>query len=59
MNNTNFKFSNIQYQLDFEKIKTIGDVKEVLKALDLGFSKEYVDTHGLKNLVKEKGENKK
>lgn len=44
--------SPIFYEIDFEKINTVEDVKDILKGLDLTFSTGYRNLERIKHLLK-------
>ena len=42
------------YEFDFDKIKTVDDVIDVLKGLKISFSENYVGIEEVRHLIKEK-----
>ena len=44
--------SLVFYEIDFEKINTVEDIKDILKGLDLTFSTGYRNLERIKHLVK-------
>ena len=42
------------YEFDFDKIKTVADVIDVLKGLKISFSENYVGIEEVRHLIKEK-----
>ncbi len=40
-----------QYKIDFDKVKTLDDVKAILKSLDISYSEYYIE--GIEHLVVE------
>ena len=46
------------YEFDFDKIKTIVDVIDVLKGLMISFSENYVWIEEVRHLIKEKNADK-
>lgn len=55
MSNVFLMQSQPHLSLDTDAITSIDDVKAVLKALDIGFSKGHADHSGILHLCKEKG----
>jgi len=43
----------IVYEIDFEKINTLEDIKYLLQALDIKFSQHYENIEKIKYLLKE------
>lgn len=44
--------SPVFYEIDFEKVNTLEDVKDILKGLDLTFSTGYRNLERIKHLLK-------
>lgn len=39
--------------IDFDKVNSLEDVIKILKALDVSFTKNHVEKHGIENLIKD------
>ena len=46
------------YEFDFNKIKTVDDVIEVLKGLQISFSENYKGIENIRHIIKEKSSDK-
>ena len=42
-----------RYEIDFDKIKTLEDLIEIIKALDISFGEKYPKFNSIKHLLKE------
>jgi len=46
------------YEFDFDKIKTVDDVIEVIKGLQISFSENYKGIENIRHIIKEKNPDK-
>jgi len=46
------------YEFDFDKIKTVEDVIELLKGLQISFSENYKGIENIRHIIKEKKDEK-
>lgn len=46
------------YEFDFDKIKTVEQVIEVLKGLQISFSENYASIENIRHIIKEKSSDK-
>lgn len=43
---------NDYYEIDWDKVQTVDDIKRVLKAMKVSFSEEYAAENGIADLVR-------